>query len=78
MMFVFCGNCFLRSYLGLKLFIPYAILKKLRFQYFLSIVCYKETKYIIDCASVIPIDELSIVCLNIRASSTDTKLLSMG
>ena len=29
--------------------------KKLRFQSFLSIACYKETKFIIDCVSVIPI-----------------------
>ena len=58
MMFVFfCGNCYLRSYLPLKLFIPYVMLIKLRFQYFLSIPCYKETKYIIDCVSVIPIDD---------------------
>ena len=46
-MFVYCGNCYLRSSLAFKLFIPYVILKKLRFQYFLSIACYKETKYII-------------------------------
>ena len=56
-MFVFCGNCYLTSYLALKLFIPYVILNKLRFQYFLSILCYKETKYIIDCVSVIPFDD---------------------
>ena len=45
---------------GLKLFIPYVILKKLRFQYLLSIACYKETKYIyaIDCVSVIPIEDV--------------------
>ena len=59
MMLVFCGNCYLRSYLALKLFIPYVILKKLRFQYSLSIACYKEIKYIIDCVSVIPIDDLA-------------------
>ena len=47
------------SYLFLKLFILYVILKKLRFQYFLSIACYKETKYIIECVSVIPIDDLT-------------------
>ena len=35
-------------------------MKKLGFQYFLSIGCYKETKYIIDCVSVIPIiDDLT-------------------
>ena len=43
MMLVFCGNCYLGSYSASKLFIPYVILKKLRFQYFLSIACYKET-----------------------------------
>ena len=48
MMFAFCGKCYLRSYLASKLFIPYVILKKLRFQYFLSIAWYNETKYIID------------------------------
>ena len=58
-MFVFCENnyCYLRSYLALNLFIPYVILKKLRSQYFLSIGYYNETKYIIDCESVIPIDD---------------------
>ena len=55
----FGGNCYLRSYLAIKLFIPYVILKKLRYQYFLSIACYKDTKNIIDCVSVIPIDELT-------------------
>ena len=35
------------------------MLKKLGFQYFLSIACNRETKYIIDCVSVIPIDELT-------------------
>ena len=49
MMFDFCGNCYLRSYLDLKLFIPCVILKKLKFQYFLSIAWYNETKYEIDC-----------------------------
>ena len=44
MMLVFCGNCYLRNYLVLKLFITYEILKKLRFQYFLSIACYNLTK----------------------------------
>ena len=33
------------------------MLKKLRFLYFLSIECYKETKYIIDSVSVLPIDD---------------------
>ena len=51
MMFAFCGKCYLRSYLASKLFIPYVILKKLRFQYFLSIAWYNETKYIIDYVS---------------------------
>ena len=60
MMFVYSGKCYLRSYLALKLFIPYEIVKKLRFQYFLSIACYKETRYITDCVSVIPIiDDVS-------------------
>ena len=45
-MLVFCGNCYLRNYLAFKLFIPYAILKKLRFQYFLSIPCYKKKQNI--------------------------------
>ena len=50
-------------------------LKKLRFRYFLSIACYNEAKYITDCVSVIPIDDLSNIkfCLNISASSRDTK-----
>ena len=55
MILVFCGNCYSRSYLALKLFIPYVLLKKLRFQYFLSIACYNGAKYIIDRVSVIPI-----------------------
>ena len=59
MMFVFYGNCYLRSYLTFKLFIPYVILKKLRFQYFLSIACYRDTKYMNDCVSVIPVDDLT-------------------
>ena len=48
MMFVFCGNCYSRSYLVFKLFIPYmyyVILEKLRFQCFLYIPYYKETKF---------------------------------
>ena len=57
--FFFCGNCYLRIYLAIKLFIPYVMLKKLRYQYFLSIACYKDKKYIIDCVSVIPIDDLT-------------------
>ena len=61
MMFVFGGNCYLRSYLTLKLFISYVILKKLRFQYFLSIACNKERNYIIDRVSVIPL--YYIICL---------------
>ena len=77
MMFVFCGNCYSRSYLALNLFIPHVILNKLRFQYFLFIACCKETKYIIDCLSMIPIDDLTNVCLNISASSRDTKLYSI-
>ena len=59
-MFVFfCENYYLRCYLALKLFIPYAIQKEIRFQYFLSIACYKDTKYIIDCVSVISIEDLT-------------------
>ena len=77
MKLAFCRKCYLRSYLALKLFIPYVILKKLRFQYILSIACYYETKYIIDHVSVIPIDDLSNICLNISASSRDPKLYSM-
>ena len=52
------------------------MLKKQRFQHFLVIACYEETKYIIiiDCVSVIPIDDLSNVYLTISASSIDTKL----
>ena len=63
-MFVFCGNCYLKSYLALKLFISYVILKKLRFQYFLSIACNKETKYIIDRVSVIPIYFANIISVS--------------
>ena len=48
MMFVFCENCYLKSYLALNLFISYVILKKLRFQYFLSIACNKETNIFWD------------------------------
>ena len=55
----FCGNCYLTSYLASKLFIPYVILKKLRFQYFLSIACYTERKFILECVPVIPIDDLT-------------------
>ena len=77
MMFVFCGNCYLRSYLALKLFTLYVILKKLRFQYFISIACNKERKYIIDRVSVITIDDLTDIYLNISASSRDTKIYSM-
>ena len=76
MILVFYGNCYVRSYLALKLSIPYVILKKLGFQYFLSIACYIETKYIIDCVSVIPIDDLSNICVNICVLSRDTKLYS--
>ena len=74
-MYVFGLNCYLRGYLALKLLIPYVILKKLRFQYFLSITCYNATKlnFIIDCVSVMPIDDLSNGYLNISASSRDTK-----
>ena len=32
----FCGNCYSRSYLAVKLFIPLVILKKIIFQYFLN------------------------------------------
>ena len=74
-MFAFCGKCYLRRYLASKLFIPYVILKKLRFQYFLSIAWNNETKYIIDYVSVIPIDDLSDICLNINVSSRDKKKL---
>ena len=76
MMFVFCGNCYSRSYLALplNLFIPYVILKKLRCQYFLSIACYKETKFIIDYVSVIPIDDLTNFFVVISVSYGDTKL----
>ena len=77
MILVFCGNCYLRIYLALKLFIPYILLKKLISQYFLYIACYKEIKYLIDCVSVIPIDDLSKIFLNISPSSMDTKLYSM-
>ena len=59
MILVFCGNYYLGSYIAFKLFIPYVILKKLRFQYFLSSACYEERKFIIDCVSVIPIDDLA-------------------
>ena len=75
-MLVFCGNCYL-ALNPLKFFIPYVILRKLRFQYFLSIACYNETKYINDCVSAIPIDDLSNICLNIIASSRDAKLYNM-
>ena len=37
------------------LIISYVILKKLRLQYYLSIACNKDTKFIIDRVSVIPI-----------------------
>ena len=77
MKLVFFGNCYLRSYLALKLFIPYVILKKLRFQYFTSIACYNETKYIIDYVSLTPIDDLSNICPNISVLSRDTKLYSI-
>ena len=38
---------FKKLYVALKLFIPNVILKKLRFQYFLSIACHKDPKFII-------------------------------
>ena len=57
MMLTFCGKCYLRSYLALKLFIPDVIQNKLSFQYFISITCYNGTKYIIDNVSVIPTDD---------------------
>ena len=74
MMLAFCWKCYFRSYLALKLFIPYVILKKLRFQYFISSACYNETKYIIDYVSVIPIDDLSNICLNISVSQTQVQI----
>ena len=76
MMFDFCENCYLRSYLSLKLYILYVILEKRRFKYFLSIACYNETKYIINWVSMIPIENLSNICLNISALSRDTRLYS--
>ena len=42
MMLVYSGNCHSKSYLALKLFIAYVILKTLRFQYFISVACYNE------------------------------------
>ena len=56
-MFVF-AQFFKTSYKALKLFIIF-LNKVIRFQYFLCIACYRETKCIIDCVSVIPIDELT-------------------
>ena len=79
----FCGSCYLRSYnIAFKLFTTYLILKKLIFQYFLCIACYEETKFIIDCVSVIPIDDLAdilsqLVLRIISVSSRDTKLYGM-
>ena len=58
MMLVFCGHCYLRSYLALKLFIPYVKLKKLilNISYLLLV---KKKKNIIDCLSVVPINDLT-------------------
>ena len=51
-----------------------------RFQHFLSIACYKETKYIIiDSCSAIPILLMTwpICCRNISVSPRDTRFYSM-
>ena len=78
MTFVFCLRKWLfKKLFSFTLFIPYITLKKLTLQYFVSITCYNETKFIIDCVSAMPIDDLSNICLKISASSRDTKLYSM-
>ena len=45
--------------------------------YLWHVINSNETKYIINCVSVIPIDDLNNIFLNISASTRDTKLYSV-
>ena len=51
MKFVFLQKLLFEKLFSFKIIYSICNLKKLKFQYFLSIACYKETKYVNDCVS---------------------------